>query len=619
MINKTTVSIKGMHCRSCEILIEDELKKIHGVKSCDVSHKKGIAEIYHEEIIEQYSVSNAVKTAGYTLGKDERKLLSDNPRDYQELAVIVLVATTAFLIAKSQGWVSFHNSTSSDYSSLPVVFLIGLTAGVSTCMALVGGLVLGAAARFSEKHPNASPFEKFKPHVFFNIGRIASYFVLGGVIGYAGSLFQLSTSVLGILTVSVGMIMLLLGGQLIDISPALKRISITFPKSLSRALGIKDMNDSEYSNKNAAVMGALTFFLPCGFTQAMQLYAMSTGDPLAGALTMGTFAVGTAPGLLGVGGLTSLVKGWFARLFFKTAGVVVILLAVFNIQNGMNLLGVPSVFGAISSNSGADLTLDTSITNGVQEVRMTQNSSGYSPNSFTVKKDVPVRWIITSEDVNTCAASIVSQKLGVRKVLKLGENIIEFTPTEVGTIRFSCLMGMYNGSFNVVDSNGGNSSALPEPIIAPVRAAAAGGCGGGGGGGCGGGGGGCGGGTAGGGCGGGSGGGCGGGARRPVASGPAAVPAYENGVQVLKATYTSVNDIVPNNFTVKKGVPVRFEIEAKENGAGCMGSVFIPNLVQQPQIFTKGETVVFNFTPASAGKYNITCAMGVPRGTITVE
>jgi len=122
-------------------------------------------------------------------------------------------------------------------------------------MALVGGLVLGAASRFSEKHPRATGFEKFKPHVFFNLGRIGSYFVLGGVIGYAGSVFQLSTSVLGILTVAVGMVMLLLGGQLIDIFPFLKKISFTLPKSISQALGIKDQAQAEYSHKNSAIMG----------------------------------------------------------------------------------------------------------------------------------------------------------------------------------------------------------------------------------------------------------------------------------------------------------------------------------------------------------------------------
>ena len=303
-------------------------------------------------------------------------------------------------------------------------------------MALVGGLVLGASARFSAENPGASKLQKFKPHLLFNLGRIISYFIFGGLIGWAGSFFQLSTSVLGILTIVVGMVMLILGGQLVDIFPILKKVSFTLPKSVSKIFGIKDQT-------NPALLGASTFFLPCGFTQAMQLYAMSTGSPVTGALTMGVFALGTAPGLLGVGGLTSIVKGTIARYFFKGAGVVVAMLAIFNISNGLNLLGInlletPKVLGK------------QTIVDGVQEIYMKQNADGYSPNSFTITQGIPVRWIITSETINTCASSIISSQLGIRQGLRKGENIIEFTPTEAGTMRFSCTMGMYTGSFNVL-------------------------------------------------------------------------------------------------------------------------------------------------------------------------
>ncbi|MEK7163541.1 MAG: sulfite exporter TauE/SafE family protein, partial [Patescibacteria group bacterium] len=200
---------------------------------------------------------------------------------------------------------------------------------------------------------------------------------------------------------------------------------------------------------NPALLGASTFFLPCGFTQAMQLYAMSTGSPITGALTMGVFALGTAPGLLGVGGLTSIVKGTFARLFFKGAGVVVAMLAIFNISNGLNLLGInlwepTKVLGSQESQQ------DVRLVNGVQEVYMVQDGDGYIPNNFTITQGIPVRWIITSKNINTCASSIISSRLGIRQGLRKGENIIEFTPAEAGTMRFSCTMGMYNGSFNVL-------------------------------------------------------------------------------------------------------------------------------------------------------------------------
>ncbi len=448
-MSKQQIHIQGMHCRSCEMLIEDELKKVPGVKRVSVSHKTGIAVVDCDCKLDAQAVTKAVESAGYGIGRDGKiHFFSRNHRDYIDLGVAFFIAMALFLVAKTLGIFNLSSSISGSYSSLSIVFLIGLTAGVSTCMALVGGLVLGASARFSAQKPYASGMEKFTPHIYFNLGRIISFFVLGAVLGFAGSLFQLSTSVLGTLTVAVGLVMLLLGGQLIDVFPILKRISFTLPKSLSRMFGIQGKSQGEYSNKNSAVLGGMTFFLPCGFTQAMQLFAMSTGSPLTGALTMGVFALGTAPGLLGVGGLTSVVKGGVARLFFKTAGVVVIMLALFNVGNGLNLLGVSPTAASVGN---VVQDQNVKLVNGVQEVRMTQDSSGYKPDKFTIKKGIPVKWIVTSESVYTCASSIISQQLGIRKGLALGENIFEFTPSQAGTIRFSCSMGMYTGSFNVVE------------------------------------------------------------------------------------------------------------------------------------------------------------------------
>lgn len=593
-----------MHCRSCEILIEREIKNIPGVTSVHVNHKSGVAAVSSDSELDERMVQAALQKHGYSLGKEELPWFSRHAKDYAELGMAFLMAMGLFFIAKSLGLINL-SSHGNNYNNLFAVLAIGLTAGVSTCMALVGGLVLGASARYAEKHPMASGMQKFTPHIYFNIGRIASYFVLGGIIGWLGSIFQLSLSVLGMLTIAVGFVMLVLGGQLIDIFPRLKKISFTLPKGISEALGIHQKSEQEYSDKNSMIAGAMTFFLPCGFTQAMQLYAMSTGSPLQGALTLGVFAIGTAPGLLGVGGLSSVVKGQGAKMFFKTAGVVVILLSLFNIKNGFNLTGgfpnIPRTIAVLAAQPGDTWdsigtatkvkATDGRTVSGQQVIRMTQDSGGYSPNSFTIQRGVPVKWVITSTDPSGCAASLVSQQLGVRTTLKRGENIIEFTPKETGKIRFMCSMGMFTGTFNVVEGAVAEEAAPSTEEKAPVA-------------GCGGGGGGC---------------GCGSG-------GSAAAPEPTEGetktvgsVQVITSTYSPETDMVPNQFSVKVGQPVRLEVLAKDNGSGCMGSLAIPELTREIAGFTKGETTVLEFTPTTKGEYTITCAMGVPRGKIAVN
>lgn len=558
---KTIIPIKGMHCRACEILIGEKLQEIKNIVKVNVHFKKKTAEVYSNTPLDMELITDAVREAGYEVGEENSKnWLSKNIKDYTDLGMAVLVLIVLFYIGSGMGLFNISVGNGSP-SSLLVVLLIGLTAGVSTCMALVGGLILGISARHSEKHPEATAFQKFRPHLYFNLGRIVSYFVLGGLIGLIGKAFKFSSPVLGGLTIVVGGVMLILGLKLIDIFPRLSSTSLSLPASVARFFGIKRHHEKEYSHSNSMVVGGLTFFLPCGFTQAMQLYAMSTGSFLSGALIMSVFALGTAPGLLSIGGLTSVIKGGFAKLFFKFAGLVVILLSLFNISNGYNLTGWTFAdFGSNSSVSGQDSNV--TIENGVQIAKMTQSFSGYTPNKFVVKKGVPVKWVIDAKDLNACSSIIVVPSLNITKYLELGENVIKFTPTETGRIKFACTMGMYSGEFTVVTG---------------VEV------------------------------------------TKTTTATPTAPPPATTGIQIIKTAYASSNqDIVPNEFTVKAGVPVRLEVDVKENGYGCMSTIMVPGLYNNPQYLEAGKVIVMEFTPEKKGSFLITCAMGVPRGRITV-
>ena len=575
-MNKTIIKIKGMHCRSCEILIEDSLTKIDGIKNIHVSWKDKEAVVYSKRPLSDAEVRQAVIEAGYEVGVDEpASWVSTDSEIWKNASIAFVCVLVLYLILRSTGLFNISVGGGTP-SSLAVVFLIGITAGLSTCMALVGGLILGISAKFAEKHPEATPAQKFRPHLFFNLGRIASYFLLGGLIGLAGRAFQFSGTVLGTLIVVVGVVMLVVGLQLTELFPVIKGISFSLPASISKFFGVKKHHEREYSHANSALTGALTFFLPCGFTQAMQLYAMSTGSFWSGALIMGTFALGTAPGLLGIGGLTSVVKGIFARRFFMGAGFVVVALAIFNISNGMNLSGLTSALTSSNSPTTAT-TIDPNVkfVDGIQVVNMTQLATGYSPNTFTIKAGVPVKWVVNSVDSNSCAASLYSQKLNIRKFLNLGENIIEFTPTEVGTIPFSCSMGMYRGSFNVVAGNGQSNTGSGSSQVVQSSAST----------------------------------------NQPIE-----IPQKDTALsaQTITATYTLRGDISPKDFTVKANQPVKFEIDPKDDGQGCMSSITLPGLTNNYEIIQKDTPIIFNFTP-KPGKYQITCAMGVPRGTIIAE
>ena len=443
-MQKIVLPIRGMHCKSCELLIEENLKQVPGVKKAESSHVSGRAKIWFDETKpSQNALSKAIENAGYSVGKDDKKhWFSRNARDYYYLINAGAILLFLFIAAKILGISDLAGNLNS--KSIAMAGVVGLVAGVSSCMALIGGLVLGLSARHSELHPEASALQKFRPHLFFNLGRILGFAVFGGLIGLIGSALQPSPRLMGILALLVGAVMILLGLKLIEIFPILQKVTITIPKFVSKLLGIKQ-DAKEYSHTSAFIGGAFTFFLPCGFTQAMQLYAVSTGSFVQGALIMSLFALGTAPGLLSVGGLSSAFTGNKARMFFATAGLAVILLGVFNISNASRI-----VFPRAAEESSIG-SASAEITGIVQEVRMTQGGTGYNPNQFTVKKGNTVRWIINSTNQYTCASYVIMPAYKISKPLKAGENVIEFTPTKTGVIPFSCSMGMYRGTFTVVD------------------------------------------------------------------------------------------------------------------------------------------------------------------------
>jgi len=471
-----------MHCKSCAFLIEEKIKELLEVKNVYVNFHRREAEVSLSGEIDIERIAEKVRQAGYDVGDDDKKpWLSNKIGDYKDLFISLCILGALYFIAQMTGLANLVKySASGDPSSLLVVVLLGVTAGFSTCMALVGGLLLGISARHTEKHPTATSIQKFRPHLFFNLGRVISYFILGGVVGMIGKAFQLTGGFLGIVTIVVGLVMFYLGLQLTELSPRLSRFSFSLPQSLSRVFGLKQKQDKEYSHINVFSIGALTFFLPCGFTQAMQLFAMSSGRFISGALIMGTFALGTAPGLLSLGGLTSLVKGSFSKKFYKFIGVVVITFALVTISNGYNLSGWKSVvsnWGQEGTDNRTDADYQnlfdslgqnnqptpdsipgsgTDVTN-LGEVQLIKTtflsvSEDISPNNFTVQVGKPVRFeVLVKENGQGCMSTIMIPGLYNTPIyLQKGKTIVmEFTPNKTETYEIACAMGVSRGKIIV--------------------------------------------------------------------------------------------------------------------------------------------------------------------------
>ena len=278
-------------------------------------------------------MSAMLQKHGYTLSL-EKQVHAARWSEFKVALPLGLVLVALFMLLQKTGIMNLVDTTTVSYGT---VFLIGVIASLSTCMAVVGGLVLSLSASF------AKGGDATRPQLLFQIGRLVSFFVLGGAIGALGATFTLSTGATFTLGVLIGVVMLILGINLLDVFPWAKRLQPAMPRFLSKhAFGVTKLNHT----LTPLLAGLATFFLPCGFTQSMQLYTLSTGSFLSGALTMTAFALGTLPvlALLSFSSF-SIERSPRKSLFFKTAGIVVILFALFNIWNSFVIIGtLPSLF-----------------------------------------------------------------------------------------------------------------------------------------------------------------------------------------------------------------------------------------------------------------------------------
>src|SRR3989344_5606592 len=333
-----TFHVNGMHCKACIALTESELNDIPEIskaKSSLANHTVEVTCEFGDKEPEPIArdLSEVLKPHGYTLSLEKQKH-SAKWSDFRLALPIALGFIALFIILQKLGIVNLVTASKVDYGT---AFVIGLVASVSTCMAIVGGLVLSMSANFAKEG------DKVRPQILFHVGRLVSFFILGGLIGALGSAFQLGSTGTFILSLIVAVVLLILGINLLDVFPWAKKLQPTMPSFIGKRVhGLKNMNHT----LTPLLVGVATFFLPCGFTQSMQIYTLTTGSFVTGSLIMGAFALGTLPvlALLSFSSL-GIHKKAQSGVFFKTAGLVVIFFGIFNLINALVAGGfIPPLF-----------------------------------------------------------------------------------------------------------------------------------------------------------------------------------------------------------------------------------------------------------------------------------
>lgn len=448
-----TYYVQGMHCASCEVLIEKKLLELPGVKAAEASTKKGRVIVEYAEEKPSITALNQIfqqEKYRFSEQRDASPAISFQRKDWVKTLSIALIVIVGFLL--------FNRLQLGTYiavapgTALPMFFVFGLVAGLSSCAALVGGIVLSMSKQWNELYGTNETFTaRLRPHLMFNVGRLLSYGIFGALLGALGSVFQLSLGSTAVLTILVSIIMLFLALQMLGI-PYFQKFQISLPKFITRSIA----DEKKFHGKwMPSLMGALTFFLPCGFTLTAQSIALLSGSAVTGGLMMFFFALGTMPVLMAIG-LSSVhfsgKKNW-APYFLRVAGVLLLFFSLYNVNSQLNVLGVASASDLEQTTQQKTSGLPA-IVNGKQTIKMIAGAVSYEPNYFKVKAGVPVRWEIEDVGTSGCTAVLISRDLFPRDKVFLTPgttSIKEFTAPRPGKYKFSCSMGMVTGIIEAVN------------------------------------------------------------------------------------------------------------------------------------------------------------------------
>ena len=175
---KYNFHIHGMHCHACVLTIESALEDLPNITHVKANLKHNSLEVTGnfgdktpEQIAEELTVS--LKTHEYIISV-ERQIKEKKWSEFKVAIPVALGFAVLFVVLQKLGLVNLVNAGNVTYGT---AFVIGIIASLSTCMAVVGGLVLSMSATFAKEG------DRVKPQLMFHGGRIISFFVLGGVIG----------------------------------------------------------------------------------------------------------------------------------------------------------------------------------------------------------------------------------------------------------------------------------------------------------------------------------------------------------------------------------------------------------------------------------------------------
>ena len=425
-MSKRCFYVEGMTCSGCERTLERAVSRLEGIQAVRADHGRGQLETEYAPPCTEEAIVQAVENAGYHV--------TESPRRRSDGISLLVILLGLYVIARQLGWTELFQTfptagrAGTGYTAL---FLIGLLTSVH-CIAMCGGLNLAQSLSGGDPHP-------VRRSTLYNLGRLTSYTLIGGILGFVGEKAAITLRLRGIIGLIAGVVMLAMGVCMLGGFSLPRLVRFRLPPAVGRAL-------AALRRRGPYAVGLVNGLMPCGPLQSMQLYAIAGGSFLAGAASMFFFCLGTIPLVLLFGATAGILKANWRNKMLQLGAALLILMGLFTVQNDLALIGIalPAV--------REDAPVAATVEGGAQYVTTTLRSNGFD--DIQVTAGIPVVWTILADpsSLNGCNNEIVLPAFDQQVKLEAGETTITFTPEEAGSYPYSCWMGMLRNTIIVIDA-----------------------------------------------------------------------------------------------------------------------------------------------------------------------
>lgn len=219
-----------------------------------------------------------------------------------------------------------------------LIFTSGLLGGFGHCLGMCGPVV----ASYSVAVRSSS----MAPHILYNLGRISTYSLMGGIAGMTGSFVGLTENIHGLhrgAMILAGIVVVLMGLGLAGWLPSIKVLK----RGESPFSGfISSLIKNNLTGMTAGAfypMGLLMGFIPCGLVYTALIATARAGMEadfhfigfLEGTAMMLLFGLGTAPSLLLFGKIVNTIGLKLRLRLYRLSAVVMIIMGLLFISRAL--------------------------------------------------------------------------------------------------------------------------------------------------------------------------------------------------------------------------------------------------------------------------------------------